>query len=92
MALRMVLVGLALAAGSCGSPDDEAPPAAPNVERDPCGNRCSNVELCVKDAAGGYGCALICANQLRCWSNCCVRVDDSDYKVCRPRDVCYPDE
>jgi hypothetical protein len=62
----------------------EAGPAA-----DPCGGKCDNVQLCVQDAEGVYGCAMICANQLRCWSGCCLALEGTGYNVCRPSSYCF---
>ncbi len=56
---------------------------------DPCAGKCTEVELCVQDKDGVYGCARICANQLRCWSGCCLAVGDTGYNVCRPTNYCY---
>ena len=58
--------------------------------QDQCGGLCTEVELCVADKEGNFGCARICANQLRCWSGCCLALeDDSGYNVCRPTNYCY---
>ena len=56
---------------------------------DPCGGRCTEVELCVQDKESNPVCARICANQLRCWSGCCLPLGDTGYNVCRPTNYCY---
>jgi hypothetical protein len=57
---------------------------------DPCSGKCTEVERCVADKEGLFACARICANQLRCYSSCCLPVDDgSGYNVCRPSNWCY---
>ena len=66
-----------------------SPDAGPTVA-DACGGKCTEVELCVPDNDGVYGCARICANQLHCWSGCCLPVGN-DYNVCRPTNYCYAD-
>ena len=62
---------------------------SPASTQDACGGLCTEVELCVKDNEGRYGCARLCANQLRCWSGCCLPVADTPYNVCRPTNYCY---
>jgi hypothetical protein len=56
---------------------------------DRCAGACAVEELCVEDRDGKYGCARICANQLRCWSGCCLPLGDTGYNVCRPNNYCY---
>ena len=76
---------------SCGEGETMtmAPDAAIAAVLDPCGGRCTEVELCVQDKEMNYGCARICANQLRCWSSCCLPLADTGYNVCRPSNYCY---
>jgi hypothetical protein len=86
---------LAFLVASCGEePADPPPPPmhAPEVTApnpDSCGGSCSEVELCVQDAEGKYGCARICANQFHCWSGCCLALGSTGYNVCRPNDYCF---
>jgi hypothetical protein len=93
--VRRALVTLVLlVAGAC---DAEGPPSAPDAAparpADVCGGLCTEVELCVADNDGKFGCARICANQLRCWSGCCLPLEASTghagYNVCRPSNWCY---
>jgi hypothetical protein len=93
LVLPLVLV-LSLAA--CPDAEEDAPPAAPDAGAsaapdggDHCGGRCSTTELCVADDEGVYACALICANQLHCWTGCCLRVEGLGYNVCRPSNACF---
>jgi hypothetical protein len=92
--VRRVLCSLVLGLlAACGEGDGG--PGTPDARRaqvtDPCGGICTEVELCAKDSQGTYGCARICANQLRCWSGCCLPLDDTGYNVCRPTNHCFPD-
>jgi hypothetical protein len=85
-----ILVALAFLAG-CS--EEVAIPATSDASPDAvdqCGNRCTSDQLCVADSEGQYSCALICYNQLHCWSGCCVPLDGSPYNVCRPTNVCFP--
>jgi len=66
-----------------------APDAGHAAVLDPCGGRCTEVELCVPDKESNFACARICANQLRCWSGCCLPLGDTGYNVCRPTNYCY---
>jgi predicted small lipoprotein YifL len=88
-AWRWALVLTLASLGACG--EDEPLPLAPAavVSADQCGGRCTEVELCAQDAQGQYGCARICANQLRCWSGCCLPLGDTGYRVCRPTNYCF---
>jgi len=84
------LMAASVWAGACfggDEPFDEPP--GPSAERDPCGGRCDVTELCVEGAPGIHECARLCANQLRCWSGCCLPLGDTGYNVCRPRDLCF---
>jgi hypothetical protein len=83
IALVLALVLLA----SCA--DGPELPAPGQDALDQCGGQCSNVQLCVQDAEGVFGCAMICANQFHCWSGCCQRLENTGYNVCRPTNVCY---
>jgi hypothetical protein len=87
--LALVFAAIAACTGDALVGDD-APPAAP-VNLDPCAGRCNEAELCVADATEQYGCARICANQLHCWSGCCLPLDDTGYNVCRPTGACFPE-
>lgn len=82
-----------LVPGSCS--DDEAlvpePVSGQKAELDPCNGRCTEVELCAPEGEGEVACARICANQLHCWSGCCLPLGDSGYNVCRPTERCFPD-
>jgi hypothetical protein len=90
---RALLTLLLLFASACEGESAPSPDAAPARARDACGGLCTEVELCVADKEGKFGCARICANQLRCWSGCCLPLDDSSghpgYNVCRPSNWCY---
>ena len=73
-----------------GEPKEEKTDAGgstANIDR--CGGACTEVELCVEDKEGKYGCARICANQLRCWSGCCLPLEETGYNVCRPNNYCF---
>jgi hypothetical protein len=89
-------IALALFLAGCGEDQgmNPKPPPLHTTEvtaRDPgpCGGTCSEAELCVRDAAGKYGCARICANQFHCWSGCCLALKDTGYNVCRPNEYCF---
>jgi hypothetical protein len=84
-----IFVALALLSGCAEDVAIPAPDASPDAV-DQCGNRCTSDQLCVQDAEGQYSCALICYNQLHCWSGCCVPLDGTPYNVCRPTNVCFP--
>jgi hypothetical protein len=92
---RAVLTLVLLVAGACDgeAPATTTPDAGTARPADLCGGMCTEVELCVADKEGKYGCARICANQLRCWSGCCLPLEDSSgypgYNVCRPSNWCY---
>ena len=58
---------------------------------DACRGMCSEVELCASDKSGGFGCARFCANQLHCWSGCCLPLERTGYNVCRPTRDCFPE-
>lgn len=53
----------------------------------PCGGTCDVAERCVEGV-----CRRICANQLHCWSGCCLpepRTGDAAvYNVCMPEEAC----
>jgi|1185.fasta_scaffold1854234_1 hypothetical protein len=89
--LRFAVLLVALVAAACsggetmGIPDGGGVDAVP----DPCAGRCSEVELCVQGSEGEYECAMICANQLHCWSGCCVPAEGQPYTVCRPANICF---
>jgi hypothetical protein len=85
-----ILVALTLLSGCAEDVAIPGPDASPPDAVDPCGNRCTSDQLCVQDSEGQYGCALICYNQLHCWSGCCVPLDGTPYNVCRPTNVCFP--
>jgi hypothetical protein len=91
---RVLVAALALLLVGCDG-TDLTPPAGdagqstPVVAKDPCGGKCNTIELCVPDAEGVYGCSQICANQLRCWSGCCLPVEGIGYNVCRPSSYCF---
>jgi hypothetical protein len=74
----------------CAEGEPMVPPdSATAATVDACGGRCTEVELCVQDRESQWGCARICANQLRCWSGCCLPLGDTGYNVCRPTNYCY---
>jgi hypothetical protein len=83
--LASALLLAACADGEGVSPRD----AAPEVASDPCGDRCNSAQLCVQDTEGVYACAMICANQLHCWSGCCLSLEATGYNVCRPTSYCF---
>jgi hypothetical protein len=83
----LILVAAFAALLAC-EPESGAP-VLPGPPLDPCGGRCSEIELCAKNDDGSYGCATICANQLHCWSGCCIHLDGTNYNVCRPSNICY---
>jgi hypothetical protein len=85
LAFGMLLAVLA----ACDGDGAESHPPAPVAKIDPCGGVCSEAELCVQDRDGRFACARICANQLRCWSGCCLPLGDSGYNVCRPTNYCF---
>jgi hypothetical protein len=88
--LACLALALALLALGCDGGDAAEPPPPSAVRAaDACLGRCSEVELCVSDQQGQPTCARICANQLRCWSGCCLRVPGTDYNVCRPSNACF---
>jgi hypothetical protein len=90
--LRALSCALALLVAACnGDADAASPPdAAPNATKsDPCNGRCESNELCLRDEEGVYACALMCANQLHCWSLCCLPVQGTTDNVCRPSSLCY---
>ena len=78
-----------MALTSCSDGPGDPPPPPPMEVLDPCGGRCTNVQLCVMDDKGVPGCAMICANQFHCWSGCCLAAGDTGYNVCRPRTDCF---
>jgi hypothetical protein len=82
----MLLAVLLLGCGGDGTDSPEPAMKAP----DPCGGRCSEVELCTTDGDEPL-CARICANQLRCWTGCCLPLADTEYNVCRPARACFAD-
>jgi hypothetical protein len=89
----VALAGAVSALTACATDDAEAPPApSPDAgaATDRCGGKCSNVELCVADEKGDFGCARICANQFHCWSGCCLPAGDTGYNVCRATEICFP--
>jgi hypothetical protein len=83
---------LALALAGCAeeAPITAADAGADTLPPDPCGGKCDSAQLCVQGSEGEYGCAMICFNQLHCWSGCCVPLDGTPYNVCRPTNVCFP--
>jgi hypothetical protein len=85
-----VLLLLTVLAG-CGDGGAGHEPPEPAAKLDPCGGLCTEVELCVPDRDGNHGCARICANQLRCWSGCCLPLGETGYNVCRPTNYCFPE-
>jgi hypothetical protein len=75
---------------SCGEGEmSTATDAGHAMVLDHCNGRCTEVELCVQDNESNHVCARICANQLRCWSGCCLPLGDTGYNVCRPTNYCY---
>lgn len=86
--VRALSVCLLLAA--CGEEEPAIAARSNTTKVDPCDGRCSEVELCAPDTEGQHACARICANQLRCWSGCCLPLGDTGYNVCRPTDYCFP--
>src|SRR5262245_22947915 len=85
-ALALVLVGCSEESALPPEPDAGADTAPP----DPCGGRCTSAQLCVQGSEGEYSCAMICFNQLHCWSGCCLPLDGTAYNVCRPSNACFP--
>jgi hypothetical protein len=83
---------LALLLAACDGSGELSPPdAAPKSiqSTDACNGRCDSNELCLPTEGGGHACELICANQLHCWSLCCLPVEGIDNNVCRPSNLCY---
>jgi hypothetical protein len=90
--LRTFSCAVALLLAACDGEGEASPPdgAAPlSIQTDLCNGRCESNEVCLPDEGGGHSCALICANQLHCWSGCCLRVQELDTNVCRPSSLCY---
>jgi hypothetical protein len=83
------LLLLVLTACAEGEPMERVDAGGTTAKVDHCGGACTEVELCVEDKEGKYGCARICANQLRCWSGCCLPLGDTGYNVCRPNNYCF---
>jgi hypothetical protein len=83
--LARAVAVLALLLGCDGEPETPFVPKLP----DPCAGQCSEVELCARNEDGTHACAPICANQLHCWSGCCVPLEGTAYNICRPSNICY---
>jgi hypothetical protein len=89
--LRIGLILVAALLVGCGDGDGADFPETAMKAPDLCGGRCSEIELCTPDQDGEHACAQICANQLRCWSGCCLPVADTKLSVCRSADACFAD-
>jgi hypothetical protein len=94
------LLALALLLCGCRLDVSGTAPLDGGADADPC----SASEILIQDDAGATVCAQICANQLHCWSGCClpavVPVADPaggetdagpGLMVCMPESVCFPD-
>lgn len=75
-----------------GCPDFAAGPRITPIV--PCGASCAPDEACAAapEADGGFECMHVCANQLHCWSGCCLRTGDAGAATCRPAQACYGDD
>ncbi len=84
MRLALVLLCGLLACGS--STDDPSDALAPLCN----GILCDSNEICVaEEGEPASSCHLICANQLHCWSGCCLPSGVRNYNVCKATELCY---